>query len=91
MLCTLFLVYESDKICHIKQIDTTSKSSLQCNCISGVRLIRFNVKATEAKLSTTDSSVEIKEAQDNNGTEAEHQLDVTLSGKTGWMGYDDEF
>jgi len=57
---------------------------------NGVRLIRFNVKATEAKL-TTESPTEIKVTQDNNTTEAEHQVDVELSGKTGWLGYDDEF
>ena len=58
--------------------------------LPGVRLIRFNVKATEAKL-TTESPTEIKVTQDNNTTEAEHQVDVELSGKTGWLGYDDEF
>ena len=58
--------------------------------LPGVRLIRFNVKATEAKL-TTESLTEIKVTQDNNTTEAEHQVDVELSGKTGWLGYDDEF
>ena len=72
------------------QAVTLSKSTLPCNCISGVRLIRFNVKATEAK-PTTDYSVEIKESQEYNGTNSEHHLDVSLSGKTGWMGYDDEF
>ena len=55
-----------------------------------MRLIRFNVKATEASL-TTESPTEIKVTQDNNTTEAEHQVDVELSGKTGWLGYDDEF
>ena len=58
--------------------------------LPGVRLIRFNVKATEAKL-TTESPTDIKVTQDNNTTEAEHQVDVELSGKTGWLGYDDEF
>ena len=48
------------------------------------------MKASEAKL-TTESSIEIKVTQDNNRTEAEHQLGVELSGKTGWFGYDDEF
>ena len=38
-----------------------------------------------------DYSVEIKESQEYNGTNSEHHLDVSLSGKTGWMGYDDEF
>ena len=48
------------------------------------------MKATEAK-PLTGFSVEIIESQEKNGTEVEDQLDVTLSGKTGWMGHDDEF
>ena len=82
---TILFIGCTDKTYHIKLVQQ------HCNCISGVRLIRFNVKATEAKPTMSNPSVEIKVSQENNGTEAEHQLDVSLSGKTGWMGYDDEF